>query len=331
MFNISDIFDKQKGEESPSKPDSKPEEAGVSSVVVRKIELESEGTGLRLYQDAFRKIKEIYLCARNGTLRLGPDLQKVAEALRELAGQDDVGLLKLCFSDYPDLAEYLYYHCVNVSILALRIASGLRFEREAALELGLAGLLHDIGLMNYLDIIHQSKVLTINEFANIKQHPRAGFEMLSKLNPLPADGIRNAVLQEHERIDGTGYPEALTESAICLNAQIVGLADSFEALTHRRPHREKRTPLEASKIITEEKKAFSSKIIKALFERVGIFPVGATVRLNTKELGIVLRVHAEFPLRPLVKVLFDVEGNELKEPKLVDLSNSRVLFIAECL
>jgi HD-GYP domain-containing protein (c-di-GMP phosphodiesterase class II) len=330
MFNISDIFDKQK-KEGPSHPDSKPEEAGVSSVVIRKIELDSQGAGLQLYQEAFRQVKEFYLSARNGTLRLAAELPKVAEGLRELVAQDDFGLMKSCFSDYPDQADYLYYHGVNVSIFALRMALGLGYEQRAALELGLAGLLHDIGLMSYLDIINQSRTLTRDERTRVKQHPRTGLEILSKLNPVPSAGIMDVVCQEHERIDGTGYPEGLRESAVCLSAQVVGLADTYEALTHRRPHREKRTPLEASKIIAEEKQAFSPKIIKVLFERVGIFPVGATVRLNTKELGIVLRVHTEFPLRPLVKVLFDAEGNELKEPKLVDLSNSRVLFIAECL
>jgi HD-GYP domain-containing protein (c-di-GMP phosphodiesterase class II) len=331
VFNISDIFDKHKKEEPPERPEKKGEEAGTPTPVVIKSAEEGEGLGLKLYAKTFDLAKEIYLSAREGRVRWEEEIRLLVQELSVLLSQEDPGLPKKCFSDYERAEEYLYYHVVNVSILSMMIARGLGYERQDLVELGLCALLHDIGLMHYLGIIHQAKVLTKEEFAQVREHPRVGFEMLSRVDPKLSAGLLEGVRQEHERIDGSGYPAGRTEGEICRNAQIMGLVDTFEALTHSRPHRAKHSSLEASKVIIDAKSAFSSKIIKVLFERVGIFPSGTTVRLNTKELGVVLRVNAEFPLRPVVKVLFDVDGQELQEPKVVDLAKSRVLFIVESL
>jgi HD-GYP domain-containing protein (c-di-GMP phosphodiesterase class II) len=329
MFNISDIFDKYKKAQSPQSSEAKDEAISISSVVGKKLEEKNEGAASRLYEGVVRQVKEIYILAREDKLRSISDIQRLSQELVVFLQQEDAGLLKICFSAYPKLEDYLYYHVVNVCILAFKMASGEDTEQEKRIELAVSCLLHDIGLVRNLEIILKTRALTREEYANIKQHPQAGFEILSKVDPKLSSAVLEVAFQEHERIDGSGYPRGLAENEIALNAKIVGLADCFEALTHPRPYRKKYPAREASKIIVDNKNSFEIKWIKALLGKIGIFPVGTPVRLNTKELGVVLGTSEVSPLRPVVKILYDVDGNELKEPRVVDLSNNKVLFIAE--
>ncbi|MFA6384618.1 MAG: hypothetical protein WCY10_04525, partial [Candidatus Omnitrophota bacterium] len=104
-----------------------------------------------------------------------------------------------------------------------------------------------------------------------------------------------------------------------------------ESLTHTRPHRPRLTPPKAVNEILNQKSVFSVKIMKLLLERIGIFPVGTWVRLNTKETGIVSKNNQGLPLRPAVQVLFAENGSKLLQPKLVDLANNLLISVEECL
>ncbi|MFH1641162.1 MAG: HD domain-containing phosphohydrolase [Candidatus Omnitrophota bacterium] len=330
MFNLSDIFDKHKKEKAqpPKSPEAKSQELKVSSVVSRKPEEADVGGALKFYEEAARAVKEVYMGAQEGKLNFSADMQRLSQELTDLLYRQDLSLLTKCFSDYPKIEDYLYYHALNVSILSLKLVSAFDFDQEKKIEFVLSALLHDIGLQRYLDIILKTTELTKTEYAEIKQHPRGSFELLSKAEPKLPSAVLETVYQEHERIDGSGYPRGLLGSAMTLNAKIIGLVDCFEALMHPRPYRKKYPSLEASKIIVDNKNSFEDKLIKALFEKIGIFPVGTLLRLNTKESGIVLSTSEESPLRPVVKIIFDADGSELKEPRVVDLSNSKVLFVS---
>ncbi|KPK98681.1 MAG: hypothetical protein AMJ95_02730 [Omnitrophica WOR_2 bacterium SM23_72] len=329
MFNISDIFDKYKKAKTPKAEEPKSEEVSVSSVVSRKLEEKNAGASLQLYEHSYRKIKDLYTGLSEGRLRSVSDMQRLSQELMEAMQQEDSGFLKICFSDYPAMEDYLYYHVLNVCIISLKLTSGLGFDRVKKEELALSCLLHDIGLVKDLAIISKPRALTKEEYATVRLHPQSGCEILNRVEPKLSSAVLEAVSQEHERWDGSGYPRGLIENEIVVNARIIGLADCFEALTHPRPHRKKFTSVEACKIVVDEKSSFEARLIKALFEKIGIFPVGTPVRLNTKELGTVLKTNEGSPLRPVVKVFYDVDGKELKEPKLLDLSQSKVLFISE--
>jgi HD-GYP domain-containing protein (c-di-GMP phosphodiesterase class II) len=121
----------------------------------------------------------------------------------------------------------------------------------------------------------------------------------------------------------------LKGSQIAEQAQVVGLIDVYEALTHQRPYLNKHK-IEAIKSILGMKNAFDSKLVKVLIERVGIFPVGVFVRLSTKEIGIVVENNPKLPFRPIINIMFDTEGRRLKDPKVVNLADNSVIFIEEC-
>ena len=161
-----------------------------------------------------------------------------------------------------------------------------------------------------------------------RTHPR---EPLASFVRQPGHvAVIDTVRQAHERADGSGYPEGLTADETSEFAQIVGLADVYEALTHKRPYRAKYTPIEALDIILKNKNIYGPKIIKALIRRIGVYPVGTLVLLNSKETGVVIMNRPELPFRPVVSIIYDAYSKEYGEPKEVDLSQVAILFIEDC-
>lgn len=99
-----------------------------------------------------------------------------------------------------------------------------------------AGLVHDIGKISIpIEILCSSRRLLAEEVSIIKRHSITGYEILKNIE-FPWN-IASAVLQHHERCDGSGYPHALTEESICLEAKILAIADVIEAMSSMRPYR----------------------------------------------------------------------------------------------
>jgi len=245
----------------------------------------------------------------------------------DLIGSDDQELLKSALADYPQQEEYLYYHMVNVCIISLYIGQGLAYDRPRLIQLGTAAFYHDIGISKYLDIINQPRELSPQEYSQIKQHPLIGPQLLDKISESLDVGIFEVMRQEHERINGSGYPKGLKDEEIIESAQIVGLSDVYEAMCHPRPYRDKHTPMEVIKAILSNKYSFAPRLVKVLIERIGIFPVGTFVQLSTKETAQVIKRNLNQTLRPVVNIILDTTGNRLKQPRQLDLANNPTIYI----
>ena len=240
-------------------------------------------------------------------------------------------LLQLCLADYENKEDGLYYHVVNVSIISLELGKGLGYQKQQLLELGVASFMHDIGLIKYLELINKNGKLSEEEFREVKNHPANGQEILKKIGGEFMAGTIDVILQEHERLDGSGYPKGIQEGQISEYAAIVGLVDVYEAMTHLRPYRLRFSPPKTMNTILNKKNAFSSKVLKVLLERIGVFPIGTMVRLNTKEIGVVYKVNQGLPLRPVVLVMFDESGSKLPQTKQIDLASNLLVCIEECM
>ena len=127
-------------------------------------------------------------------------------------------------------------HAENVAAYAVAIGQALGFERERSLRLRRAGMLHDVGKVAVdAAILAKPAALTDDEFAAIREHSVTGGMMLAHAGlPDEADWVRH----HHERADGRGYPDGLTLDEIALEARILFVADSFEAMTSDRPYRD---------------------------------------------------------------------------------------------
>jgi len=344
MFNISDILKKYKETKNKSQPQEqekkeaeaqkqiRPEDnINISSFIGQEATTANDAKAKEIYNEALAKAKQIYRPDLEEALNFNLNLNTLIEKIVNSISMGNKELLKLCLVDHSNPADYLYGHVVNVCIICVDLGLGLGFEPLRLNELGTAGFLHDIGEIKYLGIINKNSKLTKDEYNRVKEHPESGAEILNKFSKEIDRKIIDAVQQEHERIDGSGYPRGLKNNAITEYAQIIGLADVYEAMLHQRPYRSKYTALDAIKTILNNKNAFECRIIKILIERIGIFPAGTFVRLNTREIASVIKDNPKSPLRPVVNIIIDASGKKSDEPKQVDLAKNSVIYIEECL
>lgn len=301
----------------------------ISSTLNKELEKMTGMVSSQLYSEIFAKAKQAYTSDLTKEQNFIPELNPIIEKIIGVLQPGNQELVLACIKDYPDKDEYLYYHIVNTCIISLAIGVSLGLERMRLVELGVAAFVHDIGARD-MHGIHKPAVLSEEDFSKIKNHPEEGVAILHRLDPGLSQKILDAVRQEHERADGSGYPKGLTSDDISEYAQIIGLADVYEAMMHDRPYRSKYTSLETIRIILKNKKVFSRKVVKALIESFGLFPVDTLVQLNTKEIGVVVKANAELVSRPIVDILIDSYGKELKQPKRINLAETPVIYIDTC-
>jgi HD-GYP domain-containing protein (c-di-GMP phosphodiesterase class II) len=132
--------------------------------------------------------------------------------------------------------SYTGGHQRRVANICVRIATELGLSKERIHGLHLAGTIHDLGKIGCpAEILSKPGHLSKNEFNLIKEHPQAGFNIIKDVDfSWP---IAQIILQHHERIDGSGYPQGLTGDAILLEAKILTVADVVEAMASHRPYR----------------------------------------------------------------------------------------------
>jgi HD-GYP domain-containing protein (c-di-GMP phosphodiesterase class II) len=218
---------------------------------------------------------------------------------------------------------------INVGIFSIKLGRGLGYQREDLIRLGMAGLLHDIGMFLLPEMmIMRPEKLGAEDMGVIRQHPDMGYQVLSKLGP-EYDFLAQVAWQEHERSSGRGYPRGLRENQIHEYARIVGLADVFEALLSPRPYRPRFMPhLAMRELLANEKQSFPHQLMKVLLEQFSVFPLGTTVRLNTGELGVVTQLNPRHPLRPVVQVTQLADRSVPSELRLLDLSKTTLVHVA---
>jgi putative nucleotidyltransferase with HDIG domain len=131
---------------------------------------------------------------------------------------------------------YTAGHQRRVAELARAIAKEMGLSEWQVMGIHIAGLLHDVGKVAVpSDILSKPGKITETEFSIIKNHCQVGYEILQKIEfPWP---VTKAILQHHERLDGSGYPEGLCGEDIVLEARILGVADVVEAMSSHRPYR----------------------------------------------------------------------------------------------
>ena len=135
------------------------------------------------------------------------------------------------------ITDSVYAHCLNVSLISRMIGRWLKLQAHDLDVLTIAGLLHDIGKLRIPEeILNKPGLLSDEEFKQIRQHPRYGYDIL-KGQPNLDPRIKKTALMHHERCDGSGYPSGLGEDFIDNYAMIVAIADVYDAMTAARSYR----------------------------------------------------------------------------------------------
>ena len=228
----------------------------------------------------------------------------------------------------PPGVDYLAFHQARVAVMAMRIGANSGADRARLILLGMAGALIDVGLWQMPEtILRRSDALAGEELTAFRSHPRISAETIRRWGP-PHERIVQVVLEHHEREQGQGFPQGLTGAAVDPDAKIVGLADLYAGLTVPATARPRLRPHEAVReIVKSRHEAFPTSMVKALLSEISVFPPGTVVRLNTEEIGRVVAVNRNHPLRPRLEIMADSKGHRLPAPKTVDLSEAPFLYI----
>ncbi|WP_407312600.1 HD-GYP domain-containing protein [Desulfosporosinus sp. SB140] len=219
-----------------------------------------------------------------------------------------------------------YVHAVNVAILSTLTARELGYKGRRLRYLTMGAILHDIGKIKVpREILNKPGPLNEHEVKIIKQHPLEGEAMLREADVLPS--ILCSIRQHHERWDGKGYPDGLSGSNIHLDAQIIAVTDVYDALTADRPYRNALPPYHALEMILTADKDFNPKVVEAFRKSLNLYPENTIVTLNTGEVGLVVAVPTSLPTRPLVRLIFDRDGEYIDREKYIDLLHELTYFI----
>lgn len=234
------------------------------------------------------------------------------------------------FIDMRTKNDYLFSHAVNVCILSVMTGIRLEYDEMRLRDLGVGALLHDVGKLQIAtEILNKSGRLTEAENAEIKKHPYLGFEMLRR-NPDISLVSAHCAFQHHERYNGTGYPRGITGDQIHEFAQIVALADVYDALTSDAAYRRAMPVYEALAIIGKAAGLyFDEGLVDKFIENIAIYPIGSVVRLSNKQIGVVVDMSRESKTRPIIRVVFDNNRTQINSLVEIDLSKNPGLYIAD--
>ena len=220
--------------------------------------------------------------------------------------------------------DYTYMHSVAVCALMIALARQLRTSEDDVRAAGLAGLLHDVGKMAIpLEVLNKPSKLSDEEFELVKGHPREGYRMLLQGRDISATAL-DVCLHHHEKVDGTGYPDGLAADNISLFAKMGAVCDVYDAITSNRPYKNGWNPGEAVRKMAEWSKGhFDLKVFHAFVKSVGIYPVGALVRMRSRRLGVIIDRSDGSLLQPKVKVFYSMKSQARLVPEVLDLMNPR--------
>ncbi len=216
--------------------------------------------------------------------------------------------------------EYTAEHCLNVCILSLVFGRKLGLRKQQLNNLGLCGLLHDIGKMKVPPgILNKPGPHDAQEREIMRAHTTAGKELLTAKRGM-YEGAIDVAQNHHEREDGAGYPRGISGENLSLFNKIVSIVDAYDAITGNRVYARGRPSSEALRIIYENKgRQFDSKLALAFIQTIGLYPPGSIVELVNGYIGLVFE--SDNVYRHLPKVMLLLDGNKRScEQKVVDLT-----------
>lgn len=276
------------------------------------------GRAAEICREAKQLATDLFAQARMGKAIDADSAQRIVDSVLDTITRDHCTLLNLV--RLKTASDFTYMHSVAVCVLMVTLARRMEFDEAQTRASGLAGLLHDIGKAALpLDVLHKPESLDDHEFAIVRRHPQEGLRMLKRCG---LDGAAlDVCLNHHARIDGSGYPHGIKGNDIGVHARMASVCDVYDAISSGRPYKAAWDPAESIHKMAEWSKShFDQVVFHAFVKTIGIYPVGALVRLKSGRLGVVVSQSAQSLLTPSVKVFFSTRANARIPAEVVDLA-----------
>lgn len=236
-----------------------------------------------------------------------PRLNRISEQVKKLLQMTKTHkAFLLNFAEYEsNEIDYSVSQSVKTAILAIAMSDTLRLPAHKQIELGLAAILHRIGVMQIpQDLFYSDRALTPEQKKSVTLFPVLGFRSLKAAEfPLP---VALAVLEHRENVDGSGYPRGITGDKISLYGKLVSVASSYCAAVSKRPFRDNIDGHSGMlELIKEKGRKYDEKILRVLLLTLSVYPIGTYVQLTDGSVGIVSETNAAEPKFPILKMIFD--------------------------
>ena len=282
-------------------------EIGASDGSTLEFSQQSDADNLQkseeFYQNFLFYVESIFIRASVSNELYFKDITEKIKDMVEYIKEERRFLMRVIKNIEPSPEKnYLATHSVRSTILAIIIGTYLKLPNHRLIELGVAALVHEVGMLKLPSHIYLSqRPLSAPEQKAIITHPVLGYSMLKSLDfPLT---ICLTALEHHERENATGYPRRLTGDKISLYSKIIAVACSYEALSSKRPHKEAKDGYTGMlELLKNEGKQYDETIVKALVLSLSIYPIGLYVLLSNDKKGQVVDVNPENPRFPIVQV-----------------------------
>ncbi|NPV92550.1 MAG: HD domain-containing protein [Firmicutes bacterium] len=306
---------------------------GVEQVTV-KVEVEAEDSGaidiavepvihpfIQTYQKAVDSAERVLLgLVHNNKL----DEYELVSTVKNLlmVVLNEPGVLKY-LTWTREQNEGIFSHLVGVSAYSILLGRWLGYDNTKLMTVGLAGILHDLGkCLIPSEILDKPSTLTSDEFKLVQEHTTRGFHLAMQGN-IHRIEILSAILQHHERLDGSGYPGGIKGNQIEELSKLIMITDIFDAMTSSRSYRQSRTVFDAVEEIMSE--SYVEKLDPALsltfVRRIVDHFVGMKVELSSGAIGKVIQVDQQNPHRPVIWT----------EDQMVDLRDNMKISISRVL
>ncbi|MDR3591642.1 MAG: HD-GYP domain-containing protein [Negativicutes bacterium] len=197
--------------------------------------------------------------------------------------------------------DYTFHHSINVAVLCGVVGRWMGYKDQDFKDLVLAGLLHDVGKTQIpLEILRKPSGLTATEMEAMKLHTTKGYSLLKDMEL--SQSVLFAVLQHHEREDGSGYPLGVKGDKIHRFAQIVAIADIYDAMTSDKVYRAKTSPFQAVEaLVLDMYGRLSPDVCSIFLNNVRDYFIGNMVELNDGREAEVVYLGQTITARPIVR------------------------------
>lgn len=309
------LIDTDKGQGSPfAKP-----VATRSPPAAQKTLIEERENSKRVYNEATSLVTNLLNDVKMGkAIDVGP-VEGLADEINNSVLNNPNALL--CLSQIREKDKYLLEHSVNVGILMGVFARHLSYSKDEVHQLVTGALLHDIGKIRVPNhVLNKPGKLTPEEWQEMKRHVNYGVETLEK-----SKGIHPIALaicgQHHERLDGNGYPNRLSDEEITVYGRLASIVDVYDAVTAKRVYHDGMPPAEAMKLLLKlSQTELDSSLVYQFIRCMSVYPVGSLVELNTGRLAVVITTNPNDSTTPVVKSIYNKRHRHFEQSKVLNLA-----------
>ncbi|WP_432633132.1 HD-GYP domain-containing protein [Brachyspira sp.] len=322
-------------------------------------DLESEGATHNSVQDfdkflrEYKVFKNIYLNIikqtknnlgnfRHNNLVNMKELNEIIDGLLDIMNRNLNSFIALLSIFNFNKEDFYYVRSLNVAIISLIIGKGMKLSDGILKKLGLGAILYDIGLVKVPEkILNKQYKHTPEEYAEIKKHTVYGYKLM-KSNFRFEEEMAAIALEHHEYFNGKGYPRGISGNEIHLYAKIVAIAHEAEKvmknnrilsdeknLSSDKKNVEKKLLFDSVKLIMQgANNKYDPTVSKVFIGIFNVYPVGSVIILNDKRKALVFATNNNFPIRPIIKIMSDENGNFTENGEVINLVENNQIFIS---